>query len=513
MVPRIRRKITSSGRAADQRLFSERMPEGEPMTTAVAGTEPMNAADAAWLHMDRPDNFMVVNTLLWFDRPVDQAAVLQLFQDRVISRFRRFRQRAADPPVTLAPWAAPEWADDPAFALTEHVTSNRLPAPGDQATLQRVANDLANRPLRAGRPLWELHLLDGYGEGSALLLRTHHAIADGVALMQVLLALTDPVDADARGEVLPVHDDTGRAPMPTGATRRAAHRWTAAARHGASIADAVSAPLRAAFTSPGKTADLFSRSRSDAAMLAKLGSGLSAGLITGRNLLQGPLGPGKQRAWTAPVPVEAVKAAGRAAGATVNDLLLTAIAAALHRYLVDHDSLVAEVLVIEPVNLRPAGASLPAGLGNEFGLAFVALPTGEADPGRRLARVRAQLAQIKSSSEGAFIYNMLELMGQIPAGLQNAWIDMFAASATAIVTNVAGPRHRIQLAGSPVTGLLVWVPATGPVGLGFSAVSYAGQLTVSVASDASLVHDHGRLVALIDEEISALARPDCQVSC
>ena len=481
--------------------------------TSVIGTEPMHYADAAWLHMDRPANLMVVNTLLMFDGQLDQAAVVRAFEDRVVARFRRFRQRVADPAVTLGPWTAPEWADDAGFATSAHVRLTWLPEPGDQGTLQRVASALASRPLRTDRPLWELHLLGGYGEGSALLLRTHHAIADGVALMQVLLALTDPQHGDARGDVLPVHDDTGRAPMPAGATGRAAHRWTAAARHGASIADALSAPLRAAFTSPAKTADLFSRSRSDAAMLAKLGSGLSASLMMSRNLLQGPLGPGQQRAWTAPVPVEAVKAAGRAAGATVNDLLLTAIAAALRRYLIEHDSLVAEVLVIEPVNLRPAGASLPAGLGNEFGLAFVVLPTGEADPGRRLARVQAQLAQLKNSSAGAFSYKMLELMGQIPAGLQNAWIDMFAASATAIVTNVAGPRHRIQLAGSPVTGLLVWVPATGPVGLGFSAVSYAGQLIVAVASNASLVPDHGRLVALIDEEISALARPDCQVSC
>ena len=122
------------------------------MTSAVIGTEPMNPADAAWLHMDRPDNFMVVNTLLWFDQPVDQAMLMQVLRDRVIARFRRFRQRAADPPVTLAPWAAPEWADDPAFVLAEHVTVTRLPAPGDQATLQRAADDLANRPLRpAGR--------------------------------------------------------------------------------------------------------------------------------------------------------------------------------------------------------------------------------------------------------------------------------------------------------------------------------------------------------------------------
>jgi diacylglycerol O-acyltransferase len=476
--------------------------------TGVIGTEPMNYADAAWLHMDRPTNFVVVNMLLLSDVRIDPAAVRQAVQDHVIARFRRFRQRVADPAVTLAPWTAPEWVDDASFSLAAHLRTTRLAAPGDRLALQRAVSDLASRPLRTDRPLWEMHLIDGYGEGSALLLRTHHAIADGVALMQVLLALTDPLDGE-HAEVLPVRDDTGGAPMPAGATGRAAQRWTASARHGASIADAVGAPLRAALTSPGKAADLIRATRSDAAMLAKLGSGLAPG----RNLLQGPPGADKRRDWTSPVPLEAVKAAGRATGSTVNDLILTAITSALRRYLAEHDSLVAQVHVIEPVNLRPAGAALPAGLGNEFGLVFVALPTGEADPERRRARIKAQLDQIKSSREGAFIYNMLELMGQIPAGLQKAWIDLFAASATAIVTNVSGPRHQVQLAGAPVTGLIAWVPATGPVGLGFSAVSYAGQLTVGVASDASVLPDHDRLVALIDAEVSALARPERQAPC
>ena len=180
---------------------------------AVGGirAERMDPADVVWLHMDRPTNLMVVNTVLWFDVPVDQASVLQAFEDRVVWRFRRFRQRAADPAITFAAWAAPEWVDDAGFALADHVSRSRLPAPGDQRALQRTASDLAGRPLRKDRPLWELHLLDGYGDGSALLLRTHHAIADGGALVQVLLSLADPLDAGEQEGVLPVGDDTCRA--------------------------------------------------------------------------------------------------------------------------------------------------------------------------------------------------------------------------------------------------------------------------------------------------------------
>ena len=458
--------------------------------------ERMVPADAAWLHMDRQTNLMVVNTVLWFDAPIDQASVLQVFQDRVVSRFRRFRQRVADPPLTLGPWAAPEWVEDAGFALPDHVSRTRLPAPGDQSALQRAASELAGRPLRKDRPLWELHLFDGYGNGGALLLRTHHAIADGGALMQVLLSLADPPDAGEHPGMLSVHDDPAGSPLPGGRTAELA---MAAARRAGSAASDLSAVLRLALVDPRKAAEL---AGADAAMLRKLGFGLA----TDRNRLQGPLVPGKQRAWTRPVPVDAVKAAGAATGGTVNDLILTAITSALRRYLLELDSLVAEMIVIVPVNLRPADASLSAGLGNEFGLVFVRLPTGEADESRRRARVKAQMDQIKSSREGAFVYSMLQRMGQLPAAVQNAWIDAFAGKATAIVTNVSGPRHRVQIAGTPVAGMMGWVPVTGPLGLGLSIVSYAGQLSVGLVSDTHLLPDHGRLLALLDDEISASAQ-------
>jgi diacylglycerol O-acyltransferase len=473
------------------------------MADSEIRTEPMNPADAAWLHMDRPANPMVINILLWFDRPIDQASVMQVVQERVVARFRRFRQTAADPAVTLAPWAAPEWVDDPGFVLSEHVSPMRLPAPGGQEVLQRTASELASRPLRRDRPLWEMHLLDGYGEGSALLLRTHHAIADGVALVQVLLALTDPLDADEHVGVLRVHDDAGGPGPAPGPAARAAQRAAAAARRATSAAGVLSAPLLGVLTDPGKVAELASLTRAEAAMVGKLGFGLT----TDSNRLQGPLALRKQRAWTRAIALAAVKAAGRPTGSTVSDLMLTAITSALRRYLLEHHDLVPEVVVTVPVNLRLPDAPLSTGLGNEFGLAFVVLPTGERDPERRRARVKAQMDQVKTSREGAFVYTMLQLMGQLPASFQNAWIDAFARTATAVVTSVSGPRNRVQLAGTPLAGIAAWVPATGPIGLGLSIVSYAGQLTIGLVSDAQLLPDPGRLLALLDDELDSLRRP------
>ena len=98
--------------------------------------------------------------------------------------------------------------------------------------------------------------------------------------------------------------------------------------------------------------------------------------------------------------------------------------------------------------------------------------------------------------------------GPAPGG----WVDAFAGKATAIVTNVSGPRYRVQLAGTPVAGLAGWVPVTGPLGLGLSIISYAGQLSVGLASDARLLPGHDRLLALLDEEVGTLDTPTASSS-
>jgi hypothetical protein len=112
--------------------------------------------------------------------------------------------------------------------------------------------------------------------------------------------------------------------------------------------------------------------------------------------------------------------------------------------------------------------------------------------------------QIKATREGAFLYSMLELMGQVPTGAQNAWIDAFANKATAIVTNMTGPRRAVSLAGCRITEAMAWVPVTGTVGLGLSIFSYDGRLAIGMVSDAQLVPDADKLLALLDDELESL---------
>ena len=147
----------------------------------------MSTADAAWLRMDRPTNLMIVNSVLWFDEPVDWERCKAVFLDRIVARFDRFRQRAADG----LPLAPPHWEDDPGFDPALHFHHVALPAPHDRAALQDFIGDRIATPLDRSRPLWEVYLIDDFGSGCAILVRIHHSIADGIALARVMLTLTD----------------------------------------------------------------------------------------------------------------------------------------------------------------------------------------------------------------------------------------------------------------------------------------------------------------------------------
>lgn len=147
----------------------------------------MSSADAAWLHMDRRTNLMVINAVLWFDEPLDWDATRQIFLERLVERFPRFRQRVHEGHLSRPP----AWREDDGFEPGLHFHRRALPAPGDQAVLQEVVSDLIAGPLDRGRPMWDVYLLEGFGNGCAVLVRMHHAIADGIALSRVLLSLTD----------------------------------------------------------------------------------------------------------------------------------------------------------------------------------------------------------------------------------------------------------------------------------------------------------------------------------
>jgi WS/DGAT/MGAT family acyltransferase len=451
----------------------------------------MTSADSAWLHMDRPTNLMVINAVLWFDVPLDWPRVKEVFHERVIDHFPRFRQRV----VERRPGQAPAWADEPAFDADLHFHQMRLPAPGDRAALQEVLDDLITTPLDRTKPLWHVYRLEDYGTGDAVLVRMHHCIADGISLARVMLSLTD-LDGDPVGFAAHGSGDARRRGAAQVAT------LTRAAGAGRSAAATLAHESLEALAHPRHAADLARAAGDEARTLAKL-------LLPATE--QGSPLKGEQRAahrvaWADPVSLRTVKRTGHALDATVNDVLVAAVAGAIGRHLDTAGARPDELHAMVPFNLRPLDAPVPRELGNRFGLVLLGLPVGIRDPATRLQAVREQMLAIKDSHEGALAYGILGLVGRTPARVEELLVDFFSSKATMVLTNVPGPRREVSLAGTPVRGVLVWAPCSGSVGMSVSVFSYAGKVTAGFLTDAGLVPDPQALADDFRREVLALGR-------
>jgi diacylglycerol O-acyltransferase / wax synthase len=450
----------------------------------------MPSADAAWLRMDRPENLMVITSVLWFDRPLDPDRLRALLHERLVQVFPRYTQRV----VNGRRLGGPHWEDDESFELGLHVHHVALPAPGGRPELQAYVADLMSRPLDRAKPLWHAHLVDGYEGGSALVFRIHHCLADGVSLARVLLSLTDEEGAPPPEIDGPWDDHRLRASALAGPLRPAFAAGRAVA--GTLAHEGIETLLH-----PRHARELASGAAGVARTLAKE----VATLPDAKGPLHGPLRPGERVAWCEPVPLADVKAIAHTHGATVNDVLVSAVAGGLRRWLATHGGIDREIHAMVPFNLRPPGAPLPRELGNRFGLVLLALPLLEDDPLLRLQAVAQRMAAIKQSPEGAISYGFLSAIGRIPAAVESRLIDLFSSKATLVLTNVPGPRRPVWMAGARMEGVLVWAPCAGAVSMSVSVFSYDGAVTIGFMTDAGLVPDPGELVAEVQAELAALA--------
>ena len=449
----------------------------------------MPNADAAWLHMDRPTNRMVINSVMWSAETIDLDALRRVLRERLVDLYPSFRQRAVD----KGPLGGAEWEDDPGFDLDLHVHHIALPAPGDRIALEELVGDLASMPLARDKPLWDAYLVDGYGSGSALVLRIHHCIADGIALARVMLSLTDADPLGAR------HPDPS-----TGAPARHGNRLPLLGpliKTGWDVSSGIVHESADLLVHPHRVADLAGEGVADARALAKL----LLSPTDPQSAIHGDLGSVERVSWGEPFDLGEVKAIAKARDATINDVLVSVVAGALGRYLTDSGERPDEIHAMVPFNLRPLDEPLAPELGNRFGLVLLGLPLAIADPVERLQAVHERMDAIKRSREGAMSYGILGAMGVTPVAVEGGIIDFFSAKASLVLTNVPGPRQPVYLAGARVDGVLAWAPCAGAVSMSVSIFSYAGKVSVGFLVDAGLVPDPAELVSALDEELSLLA--------
>ena len=164
------------------------------------------------------------------------------------------------------------------------------------------------------------------------------------------------------------------------------------------------------------------------------------------------------------------------------------------------------VRAVVPVDLRRRSGEE---LGNKFGLVFMNLPIGIADPREQLAAVKAFMNELKESPQAVMVLGLLSAVGTIPAELEKRVVGLFGASATAVLTNVPGPQEPLLLAGKEISSLMFWVPQSGGLGLGLSILSYNQQVRVGIATDAGLVDKPELLVQDVEAAFEELLRIEC----
>jgi diacylglycerol O-acyltransferase len=446
-------------------------------------SEALSSIDQAWLRMEDPTHPMVITVLLVFDAPMGLEK-LQAVLERRLLRFPRFHQRVVQ---SREGWDSAAWEDDPAFDLDHHLLRISLPAPEDEVALRVIVSELMSKQLDMSKPLWQFYLIEPYGRGCAIVGRVHHCLADGPALMHVLLALTDK-EPDASSRVTFSEQPlTSKAPV-----------------HGAT------AQLTELLVQQGLN---FLVNPLRFWHLARAGGGTMAALSKllwrtpdPSTIFKGRLGVTKQVSWSQPVALAEVKAIGRAVGGTVNDVMLAAASGALRLYLKSHGEPVGGLTIRAglSVNLRPPDAE--ASLGNQAGALLVELPVGVDTALERLQQVKRQMDRLKESPEASVVWALLNALGNAPPSVQDLLVEAYCTRETAVVANMAGPAETVYLAGAPLSTLMFWVPALGGAGLCLSIASYAGQVWFGAGTDQGLVPDPEELTTAFHAEFEALQR-------
>ena len=428
-------------------------------------TEPIAKVDTAWLRMEQPTNLMMITGVVTLAGPIDYDRLLDTIRTRWLA-FKRFRQKAVDRPVGA------HWVVDEDFEIHAHVRRVALPGDAGQAELEEFVSDLASTALDPSRPLWQFHYVENYAGGPVIVQRIHHCYADGIALVQVFLSLTDESPEPPPAALDPV---TWR--QTKVAESSVFRRLVEPAKDGLGLA------LDWARKLAGEGSRIL-QDRERAAYYADEASGLARELVHSlslpedpKTIFKGRLGVRKRVAWAEPLPLAEVKSLSKTLGCTVNDLLISTVTGSLNSYLVEQGerpTAATEIRATVPVNLRPLEHAKE--LGN----------------------------QLKSGRQATVSFGLLAALGMGPSVLQKPALELLSEKATTVLTNVPGPQKPLYLAGERVKEMMFWVPQNGSIGMGISILSYDGQVFFGVITDRKLVPDPHQIIERFRPEFEKL---------
>ena len=434
--------------------------------------EPMSRVDTAWLRMDNAVNLMMINGVWLLTPTIGIRALRECVAARLL-RYPRFHQ------IARVDALGAQWIEDEDFDIARHVVIEKLTrrqGHSERQALQQRCGELAATPLDRSRPLWMFHFIERYEGGSAMIARIHHCIGDGMALISVMLSLTDggsePPQRDPAADLAAGRADWLMRKLADGAARAMAMSVDGMTRLGVQTARDLAA---------------FALMDDDS-----------------HTLLKGKPAGEKVVAWGEPMALDVVKAIGKALNCSINDVLMACAAGAIGAYLRARGDEPAgkEIRAMVPVNLRPLEDAWK--LGNRFGLAPLVLPIGIDNPVARVFAVRQRMDRLKCSTQPRLAFGVLALAGLCPKSVQDLLLGVFAKKATAVMTNVPGPSAPVTFCGSTLRQAMFWVPSSGDIGVGVSILSYAGGVQFGLITDRALCADPQAVIDRFEPEFERL---------
>lgn len=390
-----------------------------------------------------------------------------------VTRVPRLRQRVADDPLRLGP---PVWVDCE-VDLQYHLRTARA---CDDRELLDVAAALHMAPFDPARPLWEGVLVEGLPAGRAVyLLKLHHSLSDGTGVVQLL----DLLHSDRRAAS---PDKPGPPPLPVLASAPRAHGLRALAGDGTRLALAGARVAGRFARSPRGTVAAATRFARSLTHVAGPSPAPPSPALAGRGLAR--------RLGVVSVPAADLRAAGRAAGGTLNDAFLAALAGGLAAYHRARGVVVDDVPLALPVSLRGAGDE--AG-GNRFAGARIALPVSEPDLERRIRLIHERVLRARGEPALDFLGLSAPLTSRLPTPVLTRTMRAYTASLDVQASNFRGLDRPAYIAGARVEAMHCFGPAPG---CGFMAtlVTHEGTCHVGLTIDADAVADPAGLVAAMD---------------
>lgn len=381
------------------------------------------------------------------------ADLRQLVASR-IRRLPKFREV-----VRFAPLGATRasWTGVPRIDLDAHLFHHRLGKPGRQSQLNALCGRIHERLLPRDRPLWEMHLIDGLEEGAqAVVIKTHHAITDGIAGIEIARVLFDHAAESPRKAWLPPvrFADVG----------------------GAVLFRGLQSLIGIAFTAAG-------------------------GPIARPGPFNGGVGPNRTFA-TAVLPMEAIRQAKRRYGGSVDDVVLASVAAGLRAYLnsVQYPEIPHALRAMVPV---ATGPTAPSTLGNHVTTVFVDLPLDAVEFPELVRIVATEKLQRRSAHEAAGMSVLIEAAGLLPNPLHEMVVRIVGGMpfANLVLSDVPGPDEPMYLLGRRIAACYPMIPLPTGIGLSIATVSMGGVMSVGIVADPGLVPEASRLARAIEHVI------------